>query len=561
MSNAIQYDSLLVRDLAAELHQVLAGTRLDDVFLERDRLRVTLRCRAPRRAASAPPSLLWQLHPRSGHLTQTGADAAVGGRVQLGSPCSIRRVTAPPDERIVRFELDAPAGAAGEARWIIIELITNQWNALAVGTDGRIVAVLRERQTKDRTLRAGVQYEPPPPTQRTGATAPIPADEWLAALAVFAPGERLKPLLRFAAYTSPRNAAAVLGDADVVAGGTALLRALDRHTHLVWDAPRTPVIARLEGRWQPYPVSTGVQEEPSASLLAAFERAAVLDAAAPAAENAVETALAIIAERIDTVQKRRERLRDEHAGAAEEAARLRHHADVLLTQLSSVPRGADSVALEDWDGGSVIVELDPARSATENATRLYDTARRRDRAAARIPALVDAAGRELERLDGLAAGVRDGSVPPADVRRGRVARTAGGRAQPTALPYREYRTTGGVEVRVGRGSRANDDLTFRHSSPSDVWLHARDVAGAHVILRWPHPEANPPAADIAEAAVLAALYSRARTSGLVAVDWTRRKYVRKPRKAAPGLVVPERVRTVFVEPDTRLEERLRVEPA
>src|SRR5690606_21762503 len=125
-------------------------------------------------------------------------------------------------------------------------------------------------------------------------------------------------------------------------------------------------------------------------------------------------------------------------------------------------------------------------------------------------------------------------------------------------PYRRYRTSGGLEVRVGRNNRANDELTFHHSSPNDVWLHAREASGAHAILRWPDPNSNPPARDRSEAAVLAALHSRARTSGTVAVDWTRRRYVRKPRKAPPGLVVPERVRTLFVVPDPAAEERLRV---
>jgi len=128
-------------------------------------------------------------------------------------------------------------------------------------------------------------------------------------------------------------------------------------------------------------------------------------------------------------------------------------------------------------------------------------------------------------------------------------------------PFRRYRTSGGREGPVGRNRQANDELTFHHSSPSDVWLHARGTAGSHVILRWPDPEANPPARDLTEAAVLAALHSRARTSGTVAVDWTRRKYVRKPRKAPPGLVAPERVRTLFVEPDPATEERLRVDGA
>jgi predicted ribosome quality control (RQC) complex YloA/Tae2 family protein len=116
----------------------------------------------------------------------------------------------------------------------------------------------------------------------------------------------------------------------------------------------------------------------------------------------------------------------------------------------------------------------------------------------------------------------------------------------------------GLEVRVGRSARANDRLTFGNSSPNDVWLHARSVPGSHVILRWPDAGAAPPARDLEEAAALAALFSKARTSALVPVDWTRRKYVRKPRGAPPGSVVLQRAKTVFVEPSEALEERLRL---
>ena len=77
-----------------------------------------------------------------------------------------------------------------------------------------------------------------------------------------------------------------------------------------------------------------------------------------------------------------------------------------------------------------------------------------------------------------------------------------------------------------------------------------------MILRWQKRDQNPPLTDLTEAAVLAALHSEARHSSIVAVDWTRRKYVRKPRKAAPGAVIPERVSTLFVEPDATATERL-----
>src|SRR5690606_9412308 len=115
-------------------------------------------------------------------------------------------------------------------------------------------------------------------------------------------------------------------------------------------------------------------------------------------------------------------------------------------------------------------------------------------------------------------------------------------------PYRLYRTSGGLEVRVGRNARDNDRLTFRESSPNDIWLHAQGVPGSHVILRWSDPEGSPPARDLEEAAQLSALFSRARTSRFVPVYWTRRKYVRKPRGSAPGVVLPQRVKTLLVEP-------------
>jgi len=127
------------------------------------------------------------------------------------------------------------------------------------------------------------------------------------------------------------------------------------------------------------------------------------------------------------------------------------------------------------------------------------------------------------------------------------------------MPYRVYRTTGGLEIRAGRSARDNDALTFRYSSPEDIWMHVREAPGSHVVLRWTKRDQNPPLRDITEAAVVAASLSQARGSGLVPVSWTRRKYVRKPRKAGPGTVTTQRTHTIFVEPDTQLMDRLAVD--
>jgi predicted ribosome quality control (RQC) complex YloA/Tae2 family protein len=228
-----------------------------------------------------------------------------------------------------------------------------------------------------------------------------------------------------------------------------------------------------------------------------------------------------------------------------------------------VPRGAASVSLAGFDGREVRIALDPRLDAVRNAERLYDRAGRRERAAREIPRRVRETERRIRALEkGLetleATGPSD-AVWELVGGREATAAASRGREVPQPLPYRTYRSSSGREIRVGRSSRANDELTFRHASPDDIWLHARQAAGAHVILRWDRRDQNPPPADLTEAAVLAALHSEARHSGVVAVDWTRRKYVRKPRKAPAGAVVPERVSTLFVEPDATLAARLSVD--
>jgi len=177
-------------------------------------------------------------------------------------------------------------------------------------------------------------------------------------------------------------------------------------------------------------------------------------------------------------------------------------------------------------------------TAVEISERLYDTVRSMERALASLPA----------RIAAFALAPADAPTPTTQLERQAAVRAS--------RPFRTYRSSGGLEIWVGRGAASNDTLTFHESSPGDVWMHARDAAGAHVVLRWSRDE-PPPSRDLEEAAVLAAWHSKSRGSALVPVDWTRRKYVRKARGGAPGLVLVQRSETVFVAPDERVERRLR----
>jgi predicted ribosome quality control (RQC) complex YloA/Tae2 family protein len=111
----------------------------------------------------------------------------------------------------------------------------------------------------------------------------------------------------------------------------------------------------------------------------------------------------------------------------------------------------------------------------------------------------------------------------------------------------EFRTPAGSRILVGRSPAENADVTFRVARPDDLWFHAQGIPGAHVVLAR-DDRSSPPVEDLALAAALAAFHSKARASATVAVDYTRRKYVRKQKNAPPGLVWYTHPKTILAEP-------------
>ena len=116
------------------------------------------------------------------------------------------------------------------------------------------------------------------------------------------------------------------------------------------------------------------------------------------------------------------------------------------------------------------------------------------------------------------------------------------------LPFRRFVLDEGYEVWVGRNARQNDALTFDHARKYDLWMHARGVGGSHAVLRLPNRDARPGKPLLERAAAIAAYFSKAQGSSLVPVMMAPRKYVRKPKGAAPGAVVVEREEVLLVEP-------------
>lgn len=116
----------------------------------------------------------------------------------------------------------------------------------------------------------------------------------------------------------------------------------------------------------------------------------------------------------------------------------------------------------------------------------------------------------------------------------------------SSLPYRPV-TIGGYEIRIGKNARSNDEL-LRITHKEDIWLHARGFSGSHVIIVMNRKTTMPPSNIIESAAECAAFFSKGKGSSLVPVIFTKKKFVRKPKGAAPGAVKVDREDVVLVTP-------------
>ncbi|GAA6743028.1 Rqc2 family fibronectin-binding protein [Thermus antranikianii] len=234
------------------------------------------------------------------------------------------------------------------------------------------------------------------------------------------------------------------------------------------------------------------------------------------------------------------RLSDYHRALErlEEAESLRQKADLLLARLKEVPRGAGKVVLEGFDGKPVEIPLDPTLSPQENARKLYDRARRLEELAERALELIPQTEEKLRALEREIERVRQADLQELlDLSR----KPKEGKGPRLGL---RYTSPSGYPVLVGRNAKENDLLT-RMAHSEDLWFHAQGVPGSHVILK--AEGKNPPLDDLLFAARLAAYYSKARGETQVPVDYTRKKHVWRPRKAAPGQVLYTHAKTLFVE--------------
>ena len=240
--------------------------------------------------------------------------------------------------------------------------------------------------------------------------------------------------------------------------------------------------------------------------------------------------------------------------------------DLISANMYRINKGDSSATVENFYDESypqMTISLDVRKTPAQNAQHYYSEYKKSVTAEEKLAVQIQKGEEELQYLESVfdsltrASSENDIIQLRLELREQGYVKYAGGKAKPPkALPPVEYRSSDGFTILVGRNNKQNDQLSLKFAEKSDIWLHTQLITGSHVLILT--DGATPPDKTIEEAAVIAAVNSSGRSSGLVPVDYCLAKYVKKPAGAKPGKVIFTNYKTAFVKPDTELEQSLRV---
>ncbi len=573
-------DAVCLQAVVAELAPQITGSRIEKIQ-QPARDQVVLLLRGNRRlllsAGGGQPRL---------HLTELPRDNPAQPpmfcmllRKYLSSGI-IESIQQTPLERVVTLTVSAADELGERSQFsLILEAVARRANLILADKDGHIIDCLRRidfEMNPDRQVLPGLFYHLPTPPDKVSpftvteeefaalaaaAGEGAPADQWLVRTV-----NGLSPLvareLTFRACGST--------DAPVTGHTAALWSAFAAWRDTVNEKHFTP--AMLKGSGVPMDFTYlhvgqygGAAEE---ETYTSFSR--LLDDFYEKREQA-ERVKQKGQDLVKTASNGAARLRRKIAAQEQELAesknrdKWRVYGELITANLYRMERGMSRLTAQNYydpDCADVDIPLDVRLSPQENAAKYFKKYTKAKTAEKYITAQLEKARVELTYLESvlqeltLAESEQDFNDIRAELTDGGYLRAKGRKQPQRPSKPREFRSTAGLRILVGRNNRQNDRLTAKDAEKWDIWLHTQRIHGSHVILCT--GGAQPDEQSLMEAASLAAYFSQAQNSTKVPVDFTQVKYVKKPAGARPGMVIYTTYQTMLADPDEKLVHTLAV---
>lgn len=571
-------DAVCLQAVVAELAPQITGSRIEKIQ-QPARDQVVLLLRGNRRlllsAGGGQPRL---------HLTELLRDNPAQPPMfcmllrKYLSGGIIESIQQAPLERVVTLTVSAADELGERSQFsLILEAVARRANLILADKDGHIIDCLRRidfEMNPDRQVLPGLFYHLPTPPDKVSpftvteekfaalaaaAGEGAPADQWLVHTV-----NGLSPLvareLTFRACGST--------DAPVTGHTAALWSAFAAWRDTVNEKHFTPAMLKRSGVPMDFTYLHvgqygGAAEE---ETYTSFSR--LLDDFYEKREQA-ERLKQKGQDLVKTASNGAARLRRKIAAQEQELAesknrdKWRVYGELITANLYRMERGMSRLTAQNYydpDCADVDIPLDVRLSPQENAAKYFKKYTKAKTAEKYITAQLEKARVELTYLESvlqeltLAESEQDFNDIRAELTDGGYLRAKGRKQPQRPSKPREFRSTAGLRILVGRNNRQNDRLTGKDAEKWDIWLHTQRIHGSHVILCT--GGAQPDEQSLLEAASLAAYFSQAQNSTKVPVDFTQVKYVKKPAGSPPGFVNYTNYKTILADPSEELVKRL-----
>ena len=260
------------------------------------------------------------------------------------------------------------------------------------------------------------------------------------------------------------------------------------------------------------------------------------------------------------LEKNRKKLgkQEEELLATENAEEFRQKGELLTTFLHQVPNDQNQVELDNYyTGEKILITLDKALTPNQNAQRYFKRYQKLKEAVKHLTSLIEETRNTILYLESVETALAQASLSEiVEIREeliqtGFIRRRQREKIQKRQKPEKYLATDGQTIILVGRNNLQNDELTFKMAKKDELWFHAKDIPGSHVVITGNLQPSDEVKTDAAE---LAAYFSKARLSNLVQVDMIEAKKLNKPTGGKPGFVTYTGQKTLRVTPD---EEKIK----
>ena len=493
----------------------------------------------------------------------------------------IESVRQEPLERVVTLTVLASDEMGERSRFTLVwEGMPRRANLILCDRDGRIIDCLRRvdlEAEQDRQVLPGLFYRLPTRQDKRSPLS-VTEEEFAALLGRAAPDAPLDAwLLDTFTAISPLVARELTvracGSTDAPASqGNALWDVFSRWQRDVNENTFTPTLIKRNGSLADFTYGPVTQYGTYAETEIYDSFSHLLDDFYEKREQA-ERVKQKGRDLLKTATTARDRVRRKLAAQEKELAacldrdHLRICGELITANLYRMERGQSRLTAQNYydeNCADVDIPLDVRLSPQENAARYFKQYAKAKTAEKYLTAQLQRGREELQYLESVlqelaqAESEQDFNDIRTELTDGGYLRGRG-KKQPgfqRASKPREFRSSAGLRILVGRNNRQNDRLTTKDADKRDIWLHTQKIHGSHVILCT--GGAEPDEQSLMEAASLAAYFSQAQGSTKVPVDYTPVKFVKKPAGAKPGMVVYTTYQTMLADPDEELVKRLSV---